>query len=427
MRWLVQRRMAAFVRSSLWLLPVFSTVLGLLAARAGWWVDERTRWTLLGFGAEGARALLASLSAALLTFIVFAFSILLLAVQQSGSQHSPRIISRIFESRLAKTVLTTFVFSFVYSLAALARLEERTNQLSLALALLWSVISIILFVVLIQSAGQGFRPVSILIRIGADTRQAIEDLHPHPFAAAPEAAEGQAEDLGPAFASSARTIPHRGRGGTIQAIDRAALVEIATRAACVVELVPAVGDFVAPGDELFRLHGAGRAEDRELRRCLELGKERTLDQDPAFGIRMIVDIASKALSAAINDPTTAVLALDQLHHLLHLLGRRRLARCPVRDASGEVRLIYPSPRWEDYVELAATEIRLYGATNPQVCRRMTAMLGHLAAVLPEERAAALRRELEKLERSIAAGYVDPADRALARVADRQGLGSRPRA
>lgn len=419
MRWLVQRRMAAFVRSSLWLLPVFSTVLGLLAARATWWVDERTRWTLLGFGAEGARALLASLSTALLTFIVFAFSILLLAVQQAGSQHSPRIIARIFEGRLAKTVLTTFVFSFVYSLAALARLEERTNQLSLALALLWSVISIILFVMLIQTAGQGFRPVSILTRIGADTRQAIEDVYPHPFVAGEEDADG----LPPA---PVRTVPHRGGGATIQAIDRAALVEIASRAACVVELVPAIGDFVAPGEELFRLHGAGRAEDRELRRCLELGKERTLDQDPAFGIRMIVDIASKALSAAINDPTTATLALDQLHHLLHLLGRRRLSRSPVRDAAGEVRLVCPSPRWEDYVELACTEIRLYGAANPQVCRRMTALLEHLATVLPGERAAALRRELAKLERAIAAGYADPADRALASGADRQGLGSRPR-
>jgi uncharacterized membrane protein len=422
MSWRARYEAAVFLRSSLWLLPVVSTPLGVCAARATRWIDERTRWTLFGFGAEAARTLLASLSASLLTFIVFAFSILLLAVQQAGAQLSSRIIAWIFKSRLAKLVLSTFTFSYAYSLAVLARIEGRANQLSLLLALLCSLISITFFVILVQAAGQALRPVVILTYIGSDTRRVIEDLFPQPFVAGTETTAGLHLDPG----ASCRTIPHRGRGGVLQAFDRATLVELAARAACVVELVPAVGDFVAPSDELLRLHGSGasRTDERALRRCFELGRERTLEQDPAFGIRTIVDVGSKALSAAINDPTTAVLALDQLHHLLHLLGQRCLADSATRDASGELRLFYRTPSWEDFVTLAVTEIRLYGASNPQVCRRLTAMLEHLAAVLPEERTAPLRCELAKLRRSIETGYADPADRALAAGADRQGFGSR---
>ncbi len=419
MGWRTRYEIRAFLRSALWLLPVTCAPLGLLAARAARWLDERTGWTLLGFGAEAARALLANLSSSLLTFIVFSFSILLLAVQQAGAQLSPRIIAWIFKSRLAKSVLSIFTFSYAYTLAVLARIEERTNQFSLLLALLCSLISITMFVILIQAAGQAFRPVAVLTYIGGDTRRAIASLFPHPFVAGGEAAEPPH----PHATGSCRTILYRGRAGMLQAFDHAELSEIAARAACAVELVPAVGDFVAPGDELFRLHGAGRAGERALHRCLDLGPERTLEQDPAFGIRTIVDVACKALSPAINDPTTAVLALDQLHHLLHLLGQRRLAG----DGAGEARLIYRTPRWEDFVQLAVTEIRLYGAASPQVCRRMTAMLEHLAAVLPPERAAAPRHELDKLRRCIETGYADPADRALAAGADRQGLGSPPAA
>jgi uncharacterized membrane protein len=187
-----------------------------------------------------------------------------------------------------------------------------------------------------------------------------------------------------------------------------------------------VGDFLPVGEDAFRLYGprAGAVDDAALRRSIALGSERILDEDPAFGFRIIVDIAIKALSPAINDPTTGVLAVDQIQHLLHLLGGRQLDSGVARDSSGEVRLLYRTPSWEDFVTLAVTETRLCGAGSPQVTRRLQAMLEQLVQVLPAERSTALRAEMALLKRTIERTFPDPEDRILAETGDLQGFGSR---
>ena len=106
-----------------------------------------------------------------------------------------------------------------------------------------------------------------------------------------------------------------------------------------------------------------------------------MEQDPAFAFRIIVDIASKGLSPAINDPTTAVLAIDQIHHLLRSVGGRHLDEGLAHDRSGSLRLVYRTPDWEDFVYLAVTEIRQFGGTSIQVARRLRAMLENLTDIL----------------------------------------------
>jgi uncharacterized membrane protein len=140
--------------------------------------------------------------------------------------------------------------------------------------------------------------------------------------------------------------------------------------------------------------------------------------------RIMVDIASKALSPAINDPTTAVLAIDQIHHLLRSVGGRHLDEGLVRDRSGSLRLVYPTPDWEDFVYLAVTEIRQFGGTSIQVARRLRAMLENLTEVLPPERTALLRDELTLLHRSAGRSFPEPEDQALADVSDLQGVGGK---
>jgi uncharacterized membrane protein len=203
---------------------------------------------------------------------------------------------------------------------------------------------------------------------------------------------------------------------------------MAARARCVIELVPQVGDFLPVDDPVFRIYGsgAGSVDERDLLESIDLDIERTMEQDPAFGFRIIVDIASKALSPAINDPTTGCLAVDQLHHLLHLVAGRQLDTGVVRDASGELRLVYRTPDWEDFVTLAATELRVYGATNPQVTRRLRAMYDQLLRVVPPERAEALRREVALLAATIDGAWSEQPDRTLAGTLDLQGFGSRTR-
>ncbi len=119
---------------------------------------------------------------------------------------------------------------------------------------------------------------------------------------------------------------------------------------------------------------------------MAVGQERTLEQDPALAFRIMVDIASKGLSPAINDPTTAVLAIDQIHHLLRNVGGRHLDDERVRDAAGRVRLVYRTPAWEDFVQLAVTEIRQFGGASIQIARRLRAMLENLIQTLPAKRA-----------------------------------------
>lgn len=161
-----------------------------------------------------------------------------------------------------------------------------------------------------------------------------------------------------------------------------------------------------------------------LRQSVAVGQERTVEQDPAFAFRIMVDIASKGLSPAINDPTTAVLALDQIHHLLRNVGSRNLDDERVRDATGRVRLVYRTPTWEDFVQLAVTEIRHFGSESIQIARRLRAMLEDLIQTLPETRAPLLRQELSLLHRSAERFFVEPEDRALAEVSDSQGVGSK---
>jgi uncharacterized membrane protein len=216
-------------------------------------------------------------------------------------------------------------------------------------------------------------------------------------------------------------IAHVGKPGVVQALDIETLVDLATRAECMIEVVPQVGDSVTAEDPVFRLHG-GAIEARELLQHIALERERTLEQDPAFAFRIIVDIASKALSPAINDPTTAVLALDQIHNLLREVGMRRLDTGSIHDSKGHLRLVYRTPDWEDFVGLAVTEIRQFGANSTQVVRRMRAMLENLIPLLSPHRSAVLRRELELLKSTVDRGFADPADRDRADLPDLQGLG-----
>jgi uncharacterized membrane protein len=215
--------------------------------------------------------------------------------------------------------------------------------------------------------------------------------------------------------------------GVLLAFDLEGIVTLARRADCVIELVPEVGDFVPVESPLFHIFGEkGGPSASLLCQSVALGQERTMEQDPAFAFRIVVDVACKALSPAINDPTTAVLAIDQIHHLLRSVGGRHLDDGRVSDPSGNLRLVYSTPNWEDFVCLAVTEIRQYGGTSIQVARRLRAMLENLTEVLPPERTSLLRDEMRLLQRSARRCFPDPEDCALAEISDLQGVGGNPR-
>ena len=143
---------------------------------------------------------------------------------------------------------------------------------------------------------------------------------------------------------------------------------------------------------------------------VELGEERTFEQDPKYAIRLLVDIAIKALSPAINDPTTAVQALDQIEDLLVRMGRRHLEIGKYHDSNGKLRLVVPFPSWDDLLRLSFDEICACGATSVQVMRRMNALLADLARAVPRERRPTVQYWSGRLKATIARSFVDDEER-----------------
>jgi uncharacterized membrane protein len=168
-----------------------------------------------------------------------------------------------------------------------------------------------------------------------------------------------------------------------------------------IAVLPRVGDFVPLGAPLVQLWGAADVSEVQAERWVVLAHERTPRKDAAFGFRQLVDIAVRALSPGVNDPTTAVEVLDRLHDLLRALVQRDIPE-PVRmDESGQLRLVLPRPDFADYVQLSFEEIRLYGAGSVQVVRRARAALRDLINVANRDRAKVLEREDALFERAAA--------------------------
>jgi uncharacterized membrane protein len=200
-------------------------------------------------------------------------------------------------------------------------------------------------------------------------------------------------------------------------------VNLAKGSDAVIECVPAIGDTVITSMALFRVYGAHNQLNLEdLRNAIELGPERTFQQDPKYAIRLLVDIAIRALSPAINDPTTAVQALDQIEDLLLRLSQRRLEVGSCFDRDGNLRVVIPCASWPDMLALAFDEICAYGADSIQVMRRMNALVSNLVLCVPEERKAALIDRQKRLTVTIADSFDSAEERAEASRGDRQGLG-----
>jgi uncharacterized membrane protein len=419
MTWEQRYRLKLAAGTSLMLWAGLPLVAALVCAPAVRWFDEETGWKVFGFGPDGARAVLAALAGSMLTFIVFVLSAMLIVVQLASGQLTPRVIALVFALPWVRFTLGAFTFTFAYTVAALGRIEGRVPDLHVGIAIGLNLMCLPLFFLFVQRLANGVRPSAMIRLVAARGRDVITEVYPLPYdPARPEQPDGAAAPAG-----SARVVEFEGAFGVVMAVGITPLVRLARDAGAVVELVPQVGDSVAPGDPLFRVFGeAHPIPAAALRGCVAVGTERTLEQDPRFAFRILVDIANRALSPAVNDPTTAVLALDQLDNLLRFLGKRRLDDGSARDADGTVRVEYGTPNWPDYVTLAVSEIRHYGQGSIQVDRRLQAMLKRLIDELPADRRPPLEEELGLLNRSVERGFDDEADRRRAAIADAQGVG-----
>lgn len=418
MTWEQRYRLRRTARTSLVLWAGLALVAALVVAPAVRRLDRETNWVVFGFSPDGARAVLGVLVGSMLTFIVFVLSATLIVVQLASGQSTPRVIGLVLARPGVKIALGVLTFTYVYTLAAFGRVEDRVPDVHVSVAVFLNLACIVVFLWFVERLASGLRPALLAQLVAGHAREAFDQVYPLPFD--PGRSERAVERELPAASSHAVALADG--SGVVLAFGATDLVRLAEAADAIVELVPQVGDFVAAGDPLFRVTG-GPVLPAALRGCVAIGPERTLEQDPRFVFRILADIANKALSPGINDPTTAVQSLDQIQHLLLVLGRRHLDDGQVHDRAGKLRLAYSTPGWPDFVMLAVSEVRQFGAGSLQINRRLRAMLEHLLEALPDERRPPLRDELALLGTGVERSFRDEEDRRRARVADYQGVGA----
>ncbi len=420
MIWNVLRGLIIRIKSSLWFIPFVAIPLAMIATRVVHALDARLEWKFLDLAIPGAQAMLQAIVSANLSFLVFTFASLLVAIQIASAQLSPRIIATtLLSDRTIKYCVGVFFFTLLFAIGAQNRIEKDVSQLVAFVAASLGVICFAAFFYLIDHASRLLRPVSVLSQVGNRGLDVIAKVYPQP-SLGPDSPSSKRSALGDPSA----IIRHTGGSGIVVFVDIPVLMAEAERTQVVIEFAPQIGDFVAADEPIFFIYGKGTVDAETLQAAVDFGSERTMEQDPTFAFRITVDIALRALSAAINDPTTAVLAIDQLHRMLRAVGKRHLHTDEHVGNDRQLRLIFRTPNWEDFVYLTFREIRRSGAGNFQVVRRLRSMIDNLLQTLPAYRLPAIAEELKLLDREIEENFSYPEDLALARIGDPQGLGGR---
>ncbi|MFE2729224.1 DUF2254 domain-containing protein [Kitasatospora sp. NPDC059327] len=418
------------LRESFWFAPLVTCVAAVLLSGVTAWLDEAVVTATVAESGSAdelmrftgaAKSVVSTVSSAMLTFIGVVFSISLVALQMAASQFSPRVLRLYVRSRLTKATFSVCLATFLFALLVQLSYDDATDPAEVTSvpifsglgALLLVLLSLALFVLYVQSTMRLLRVPHVIDRVANESVAVILQYRLMPPGARP-----------PDVPEQALTLLHEGRSGVLRDVNIGRLVRIARRHGVVLHLVPRIGDFITPGTPIVRVTGAvGRPpRPRRIALALNVGVDRTMHQDLSFGFRQLVDIAIRALSPAVNDPTTAVQAVDRIHQLLGMLVHEAFGDLCFRDRAGAVRLVEPVPDWQSVVDLAFTEIRLCGAGHPQVTRRLVAALDDLLRVSPAARRPPLMEQRILLERAVAAQLPDPEVRTFALVPDRQGIG-----
>jgi uncharacterized membrane protein len=365
---------------------------------------------------DDARTLLATIAAALLTFTGVVFSITLVALQMASTQYSPRVLRTFMRKPITKLALSTFIATFVYSMTVLASVGTTqahfVAQGAVVLAFLLVLASVLVFVVFVHSTVRSMRVSYVIESVFKETMRSVQHMYVEPSAYS----EGEA----PTFQPDPSIVCFDHRDAVIDGIDAHALVTLARESGCVLRVRVPVGTFVTRGSELMEVHGGAPPASAAVRATLDCSAVRTLYQDPSYGVRQLVDIACRALSPAINDPTTALQVLDRVHAVMRAVAFRPDPSGLYLDAAGKVRLVVPMPGWDSLVDLAFTEIALFGSGSPQISRKLMSVYDDLASLVPAPRQQSIERHRAWLAAEVSHRHRLPAELVL--TPDPRGLG-----
>jgi uncharacterized membrane protein len=418
--------------SSYWVIPLLFVAAAVGAGLGVPEIDAAFDGTLtVTYSTSAAIELVSAVAGGMIAFTGFVFAIVVLLVQYGSSQYSPRLLRRFMRDPVPKVAIGMFSATFIYALFVLAGIggsgqPDFVPDLSVTIAIVLVAISTFTFLWLLNHSYQQVRIGNVVRDVAEQSRRAIDGTYPEPTQTS--AANGKADPLEPEAPEApaepgGRAVGHAGSPGILQGANAKRLLKAATAADALVVVRVSIGDFVPSAGTLVTVYepGADQVDAEAVRRAFDFDVERSIEFDPAQGIRWLVDIAIKALSPAVNDPTTAVQAIDHIDELLRRLGGRSLLVPSVHDRGGTVRVTFLSQTWRDYVELALTEIRVYGKGSVQIERRLRALLHDLRELLPSHRIAAIEEQLSLLDAGIRDTYPER-EQAIVSVPDRQGIG-----
>jgi uncharacterized membrane protein len=422
MPWATRFRIREYLRESLWVVPFLGAVAGLLGALVVVWVDQHVKvpaqWA---YSSSTASTVLSAVAGAVAALTGFVVTVTVLVVQMASGTFSPRYMRLWYRDPVLKGVLALLIGTLAFSFSLLRRIEAKfVPDLGVTTAEVLLIVGLVMFVLFLNRFVHRLRPVAVTALLAKGVRQSlrgdisgtrdIRDVFAGPL-------EGM--DKPPAL-SVRCSLP-----GAVQAVNLSRVATWAREHECLVVMRHSVGEFVEVGDVLFEVYGnPGRADaaERDLRGLVALGLERTVEEDPAFALRVMVDVANKALSPAVNDPTTAVQVLDYLGDSLRVIGETDLSTPSWHSGAAHCGVVVPVRRWEDFLALGVTEIREFGSTSIQVMRRMRALLEKLLQEVRPEHRPAVKAEIARLDATVAAGFSGSVDRDRAGIADRQGMG-----
>jgi uncharacterized membrane protein len=391
-----RRRFLEWARGGLVFIPGVLTMFGVGLSVAAVHADDWLSTTLTGGdlfrgGIESARTMMTAIAAAAITLTALVFSITMLVLQLASSQFSPRVLRTFLRDVNSQVTLGIFVGTFAYALLSLRALEETSEgnapDVVMTVAILLALVTVGAFVQYIDHIAKQIQVESIVKRIADGTHKSIDRRYSYT-----ERTGSTLESL-PKIVN--RIVLANG-SGMVQAVDEQRLVAIATKCEAFIHFERRVGDFVPRGAPLLHIVGACDSADKTVLDHIQLGRERTLSEDPAFGFRQLVDIGARALSPSMNDATTAAQVIDELHDLLRDLATRELGDRIHCDDAGAPRLRVRDWEWAEFVDLAFDELWAYGSDHIQVRERMSTMLDDLVAATAPDRRAILELKREHI-------------------------------
>lgn len=412
------------LRSSLWFLPfllVFASILMAVALveaddiGAELWHVALPRF--LETGAEGARGMLSTIAGSMMSVVGVTFSMVLVVLSLASSQYTSRILRNFMRSRITQTVLGIFTGIYAYCLIVLRTIHSDTGdafvpQMAVFFGFVLALAGVAILIYFLHHVATSIQASSVIENVAEETLAAIDRLYPDATA---EEAEDETPDVG---AGAARGLPWRqvsaANSGYVQDVDINALKSIATEVKSVIRMERCVGEFVVAGTAVASIALADTPEDTvqaNIQAAFSIDRFRTVDQDMAFGIRQLVDVALKALSPGINDTTTAVSCVNYLAVILAQLAPRRFPPPRLGDDEG-VRVITKTHTFAGLLDEAFNEIRRNAAGNVTV---LVCLLNALHILMERATGLERRRAISNQARwisEIAGRTVDaPQDRA----------------